>query len=199
LEPPGRKKKTTSGLYSTSADVLEEMRGSHPIIDLILEHRELSKLKNTYVDALPLTINHRTGRVHTSFNQTGAVTGRLASSSPNLQNIPTRTELGRKVRTAFIADPDHVLLSVDYSQIELRIVAHMAQDEGMLAAFRAGQDIHATTAAALRLRYFTGYQRNASTCQSHQFRTDLWHESLWLKSIGEPFPERSGGVCRCLL
>jgi DNA polymerase-1 len=149
LEPPGRKKKTTSGLYSTSADVLEEMRGSHPIIDLILEHRELSKLKNTYVDALPLTINRRTGRVHTSFNQTGAVTGRLASSSPNLQNIPTRTELGRKVRTAFIADPDHVLLSVDYSQIELRIVAHMAQDEGMLAAFRAGQDIHATTAAAI--------------------------------------------------
>ena len=149
LEPPGRKKKTAAGLYSTAADVLEEMKGSHPVIDLILEHRELSKLKSTYVDALPLSINPKTGRVHTSFNQTGTVTGRLASSSPNLQNIPTRTELGRKVRSAFVADPGSVLLSVDYSQIELRIVAHMAQDEGMLEAFRAGQDIHATTAAAI--------------------------------------------------
>jgi DNA polymerase-1 len=125
------------------------MRGSHPVIDLVLEHRELSKLKSTYVDALPVAVNPRTGRVHTSFNQTGTVTGRLASSAPNLQNIPTRTELGRKVRSAFIADPGFVLLSVDYSQIELRIVAHMAQDDGMLSAFSAGQDIHAATAAAV--------------------------------------------------
>ncbi len=149
LEPPGRKKKTAAGLYSTAADVLDEMRGSHPVIDLVLEHRELSKLKSTYVDALPVAVNPRTGRVHTSFNQTGTVTGRLASSAPNLQNIPTRTELGRKVRSAFIADPGFVLLSVDYSQIELRIVAHMAQDDGMLSAFSAGQDIHAATAAAV--------------------------------------------------
>lgn len=149
LEPPDRKRKTASGHYSTSADVLEELRGQHPVVDLVLENRELAKLKSTYVDALPRQINPRTGRVHTSFNQTGSVTGRLASSEPNLQNIPTRTDLGRQVRNGFIAEPGWFLLSVDYSQIELRIVAHVAQDEAMLAAFRAGQDIHAATAAAI--------------------------------------------------
>lgn len=149
LEPPDRKRKTASGHYSTSADVLEELRGQHPVVDLVLENRELAKLKSTYVDALPRQINPRTGRVHTSFNQTGSVTGRLASSEPNLQNIPTRTDLGRQVRNGFIAEPGWYLLSVDYSQIELRIVAHVAQDEAMLAAFRAGQDIHAATAAAI--------------------------------------------------
>jgi DNA polymerase-1 len=106
-------------------------------------------LKSTYVDALPLEINPRTGRVHTSFNQAGSVTGRLASSEPNLQNIPTRTEIGRRVRQGFIAAPGKLLLSVDYSQIELRIVAHMANDQSMLAAFKAGEDIHVTTAAAV--------------------------------------------------
>lgn len=149
LEPPDRRKKTSSGHFSTSADVLEELRGKHPVVDLVLENRELAKLKSTYVDALPLQVNPRTGRVHTSFNQTGSVTGRLASSEPNLQNIPTRTDLGRQVRNAFVAQPGWLLLSVDYSQIELRIVAHAAQDEAMLSAFRAGQDIHATTAAAV--------------------------------------------------
>ncbi len=149
LEPPDRRKKTSAGLYSTSAEVLEELRGKHPVVDLILENRELSKLKSTYVDALPQQVNPRTGRVHTRFNQTGSVTGRLASSDPNLQNIPTRTDLGRQVRRAFIADEGWVLLSVDYSQIELRIVAHVANDEAMLSAFRAGQDIHAATAAAV--------------------------------------------------
>ncbi|HEY9078214.1 MAG TPA: DNA polymerase I [Anaerolineaceae bacterium] len=149
LQPPDPRRKTTSGHFSTSADVLDELRGKHPVVDLILEQRELSKLKSTYVDALPEQVNPRTGRVHTSFNQTGSVTGRLASSEPNLQNIPTRTELGRKVREGFVASPGNVLLSVDYSQIELRIVAHMAQDEAMLDAFRHGQDIHATTAAAV--------------------------------------------------
>lgn len=149
LIPPDQKKKTTSGLYSTSADVLEEMRGVHPVIDLVLESRELIKLKNTYTDALPEWADPQTGRVHTAFNQTGTVTGRIASSSPNLQNIPTRTELGRKIRSAFITDPGWVLLSVDYSQIELRIVAHMSQDTAMLEAFRKGQDIHAATAAAI--------------------------------------------------
>jgi DNA polymerase-1 len=119
------------------------------VVDLVLEHRELSKLKSTYVDALPLQINPNTGRVHTSYNQTGAVTGRIASSDPNLQNIPIRTELGSKVRHAFVAGPDQLLLSVDYSQVELRIVAHMADDQAMLEAFRAGQDIHAATAAAI--------------------------------------------------
>jgi DNA polymerase I len=149
LNPPDRRKRTSSGHFSTSAEVLEEMRGQHPVLDWILEYREYSKLKSTYVDALPLQINPRTGRVHTSFSQTGSVTGRLASSDPNLQNIPTRTDLGRRVREGFIAGPGRQLLSVDYSQIELRVVAHMSSDEAMLAAFRAGQDIHAATAAAI--------------------------------------------------
>jgi DNA polymerase-1 len=149
LEPPNRGKKTASGHYSTAAAVLEGLRGKHEVVDWVLEHRELSKLKSTYLDALPNAINPATGRVHTSYSQTGAVTGRLSSSNPNLQNIPIRTELGRRVRNGFIAGPGNVLLSVDYSQIELRIVAHMAEDEGMLLAFRQGQDIHATTAGAI--------------------------------------------------
>ena len=149
LSPPDKGRKTASGHYSTAAGVLDEMSGQHPVVDMILEYRELSKLKSTYVDALPVQIHPEDGRVHTSFSQTGAVTGRLSSSDPNLQNIPTRTDLGRRVRRGFIADPGNVLLSVDYSQIELRIVAHMAGDEAMLNAFRAGQDIHATTAAAI--------------------------------------------------
>ncbi|MBP6209392.1 MAG: DNA polymerase I [Anaerolineales bacterium] len=149
LEPPDKGKKTASGHYSTSADVLENLRGKHPVVDMILENRELSKLKSTYVDALPAAVVKHTGRVHTSYGQTGAVTGRISSSNPNLQNIPIRTEEGRRVRNGFIAEKGSVLLSVDYSQIELRIVAHMANDEAMLAAFRAGEDIHATTAAAV--------------------------------------------------
>ena len=149
LNPPDRRKKTASGHYSTSADVLEQLSGKHQVIDLILEYRELSKLQSTYVDTLPQQINPKTGRVHTSFNQTGSVTGRLASSNPNLQNIPTRTDLGRKVRRGFVSGEGKLLLAVDYSQIELRIVAHMAKDEAMLEAFRQGQDIHATTAAAV--------------------------------------------------
>ena len=149
LVPPRTAKKTSSGNYSTAADVLEEMRGEHPVIDKILEYREIGKLKSTYTDTLPESIDKNTGRVHTSFNQTGTVTGRLASSSPNLQNIPTRTELGKQIRTAFTAAPGCELLSVDYSQIELRIVAHMSGDEAMISAFKAGQDIHAATAAAI--------------------------------------------------
>ena len=149
LEPPDRGNKTASGHYSTSAGVLDLLRGKHSAVDLILEHRELSKLKSTYVDALQAALNSETGCVHTSYSQIGAVTGRLSSSNPNLQNIPIRTEEGRRLRNGFVASKGNVLLSVDYSQIELRIVAHMAQDEGMLAAFRAGEDIHATTAAAI--------------------------------------------------
>ncbi len=141
--------KTASGHYSTNAEVLEALRGQHAVVDLVLEQRELSKLKSTYVDALPLAVDPSTGRVHTSYSQTGAVTGRLSSNNPNLQNIPIRTELGRRVRNGFIAAKGNVLLSVDYSQIELRIVAHMSSDEAMQSAFRAGQDIHATTAAAI--------------------------------------------------
>jgi len=149
LEPPDKGKKTASGHFSTSADVLETLRGKHPVVDLILENRELSKIKSTYVDALPAAVDANTGRVHTSYSQIGAVTGRISSSNPNLQNIPIRTEEGRRVRNGFITDKGSMLLSVDYSQIELRIVAHMAEDESMLAAFRAGEDIHVTTAAAV--------------------------------------------------
>jgi DNA polymerase I len=149
LTPPGNFRKTASGHYSTSADVLEELRGQHEVVDLVLEQRELTKLRSTYVDSLPAQVDEVTGRVHTSFNQTGSVTGRLSSSNPNLQNIPTRTDLGRRVRNGFIAEDGNVLLSVDYSQIELRIVAHVSGDETMLEAFRQGQDIHAATAAAI--------------------------------------------------
>jgi DNA polymerase-1 len=149
LEPPDKGRKTATGFYSTSADVLEALRDKHPILEWILENRELAKLKSTYVDALPAAMDPATGRVHTSYSQIGAVTGRLSSNNPNLQNIPIRTDTGRRVRNGFIADKGNVLLSVDYSQIELRIVAHMAEDEAMLKAFRAGEDIHSTTAAAI--------------------------------------------------
>jgi len=149
LQPPDRGNKTASGHFSTSAGVLDMLRGKHPVVDMVLEHRELSKIKSTYVDALQTALNSNTGCVHTSYSQIGAVTGRLSSSNPNLQNIPIRTEEGRRIRNGFVAGTDKVLLSVDYSQIELRIVAHMAEDEAMLAAFRAGEDIHATTAGAI--------------------------------------------------
>jgi DNA polymerase I len=149
LEPPDRSRKTQNGHFSTSGDILDALKGKHTVVDWVIEHRELSKLKSTYVDALPSAVDSITGRVHTSFSQIGAVTGRLSSSNPNLQNIPIRTEQGRRIRNGFIAPRGSVLLSVDYSQIELRIVAHMAQDQAMLDAFRHGQDIHATTAAAI--------------------------------------------------
>ncbi len=142
---PTRKTKTG---YSTDADVLEELRGTHPVVELILEHRQLTKLKSTYVDALPLLVNSRTNRLHTSFNQTATATGRLSSSDPNLQNIPIRTEMGRRVRKAFVAEKESwTLLSADYSQIELRVLAHMTGDPALVEAFRRGEDIHAATAA----------------------------------------------------
>ncbi len=141
-------KKTSHG-YSTDSVTLEALKGEHPIIGHIVEYRELTKLKNTYVDALPELVNDQTGRVHTSYNQTGTSTGRFSSSNPNLQNIPIRTELGREVRRAFIAPQGSRLLAVDYSQIELRVMAHISQDETLIAAFEAGQDIHRATAAAV--------------------------------------------------
>ena len=142
-------RKTASGHFSTAADVLERLRGKHPVIDLILEQRELAKLKSTYVDALPRLVNPHTGRLHTSYNQTGTVTGRISSSDPNLQNIPVRTEIGRQVRRAFVAAPGCQLVAADYSQVELRIMAHISGDEGLLSAFARGEDIHASTAAAI--------------------------------------------------
>jgi DNA polymerase-1 len=132
--PPDRTQKTASGFYSTSADVLDALRGQHPAVDYILEYRELAKLKSTYLDALPQQINPVTQRVHTSYNQTGSVTGRLASSDPNLQNIPIRTELGRQVRRAFRLR-QAANCSVDYSQVNCAS-AHMADDQAMIAACR---------------------------------------------------------------
>jgi DNA polymerase-1 len=142
-------RKTKLG-YSTDAQALEALRSLHPIIDQIQSYRELTKLKSTYVDALPALINERTGRVHTDFSQTAAATGRLSSSNPNLQNIPVRTELGGQVRRAFVArdfGPEPLLLSADYSQIELRIMAHITEDAGLVEAFRRDEDIHAATAS----------------------------------------------------
>lgn len=141
-------KKTKTGQYATSEDVLAKLSGKHPIIDKILDYRELVKLKSTYVDALPLMVNPRTGRIHTSYNQVVAVTGRLSSDNPNLQNIPIRTERGREVRKAFVPrNDDFILLSADYSQIELRIMAELCKDPGLLEAFNNGQDIHSATAS----------------------------------------------------
>ncbi len=144
-----RPSKTATGQFSTSEQILEKY-ADHPLVEKILEYRKLSKLKSTYVDALPLLVNKRTGRLHTSFNQTITSTGRLSSSDPNLQNIPIRTEIGRAIRQAFIpGDTDDYILSADYSQIELRVMAHLSGDVGLKAAFARGEDIHATTAAAI--------------------------------------------------
>ena len=143
-------KRTKTG-YSTDANSLEGLKGLHPVVDQILEYRQVSKLKSTYVDALPEMVNPDTGRVHTSYNQTGSATGRMSSSDPNLQNIPIRTEMGRQVRKAFMAEgaPDWLLFSADYSQIELRVLAHISQDPGLLEAFRRGEDIHSSTASLM--------------------------------------------------
>jgi DNA polymerase-1 len=140
-------RRTPTGQPSTAEDVLEELAASYPLPKLILEHRSLSKLKSTYTDKLPEQINARTGRVHTSYHQAVAATGRLSSQDPNLQNIPIRTPEGRRIRQAFIAPEGHVLLAADYSQIELRIMAHLSQDEGLLGAFASDKDIHQATAA----------------------------------------------------
>ncbi len=147
-------KKTKSGYYSTASNVLESLMSSEEehatgMIKQIVEYRELGKLKSTYVDALPQLVNKEDGRIHTSFNQTGAVTGRIASSAPNLQNIPIRSEVGQKIRRGFVAKTGHYFLACDYSQVELRILAHVSQDEALLDAFRQNQDIHSTTAAAV--------------------------------------------------
>ncbi|MGZ8610888.1 MAG: DNA polymerase I [Actinomycetota bacterium] len=140
-------KRTSKGQLSTDASVLEKLRDAHPIVDALLSWRELDKLNSTYLDALPRQVNPRDGRVHTTFNQTGAATGRLSSSNPNLQNIPVRGELGRQIRRAFVPGGDQVLLVADYSQIELRILAHLAEDEGLRAAFESETDIHTATSA----------------------------------------------------
>ena len=144
LQPPARRGK--GKVRSTAADILEEMAGQHALPGKVIEYREIAKLKSTYVDALPKLIHPETGRLHTSFSQTGTATGRLSSSDPNLQNIPVRSELGREIRAAFVAEKGNILLSADYSQIELRIMAHFSKDPVLVEAFRNGEDIHARTA-----------------------------------------------------
>ncbi|HCA99453.1 MAG TPA: DNA polymerase I, partial [Porphyromonadaceae bacterium] len=142
-------KKTRTGQYSTSEDELQKLRNKHPVIEKILEQRGLKKLLGTYIDAFPLLVNPRTGKVHTSFNQTVAATGRLSSTNPNLQNIPIRDERGKEMRRVFIPDEGCTFLSADYSQIELRIMAHLSEDKNMLEAFNQGLDIHTATAAKI--------------------------------------------------
>jgi len=160
-------KKTKTGQYSTSENVLESLAGKHPIIDQILEYRKLKKLLSTYIEALPALISPKTGKVHTSFNQTVTATGRLSSSSPNLQNIPIRDEEGREIRKAFTADRDCVFFSADYSQIELRIMAHLSRDPNMVEAFNSGYDIHTATAAKIYKfpmdKVTSNMRRNAKT------------------------------------
>ena len=146
--PTAGLRRTTHG-YSTDASALEILQDQHPIVANILKYRELTKLKGTYVDALPALVNPQTGRVHTNFNQAGATTGRFSSSNPNLQNIPIRSEQGRQIRKAFVAGAGQLLLAVDYNQIELRVLAHMSEDEALMAAFHEGQDIHRATASAV--------------------------------------------------
>ena len=147
LNLPAPTKMGKGKVISTAADVLEDLAEEHEIASKVLEHRQLSKLKGTYADALPLLIDPATGRVHTTFNQAGAATGRLSSSNPNLQNIPIRTELGREIRAAFVPEPGWKLIVADYSQIELRLLAHMSHDAVLMEAFRNGEDIHTRTAA----------------------------------------------------
>ncbi|MES2142241.1 MAG: DNA polymerase I [Pseudomonadota bacterium] len=157
--------KTPTGQASTSESVLQTLAIKYPLANVILEHRSLNKLKSTYTDKLPLQINPKTGRVHTSYHQAAVVTGRLSSSDPNLQNIPVRTEEGRKIRQAFIAAPGYRIISADYSQIELRIIAHFSQDKGLLDAFAKGLDIHQATAAEvlkIPLEKVTSEQRRSA-------------------------------------
>ncbi len=149
LQITSKPKKTKTGQYVTSEDVLESLRSKHPIVEKILEHRGVKKLLGTYVDALPLLINPRTGHIHTNFNQTITTTGRLSSSNPNLQNIPVRDAMGKEVRKAFVSCPGELFFSADYSQIELRIMAHLSQDANLIDAFMQGHDIHTATAAKI--------------------------------------------------
>ena len=142
-------KKTKTGQYSTTEEILEKLRSRHPIVGKILDQRGIRKLLSTYINALPELINPKTGKIHTSFNQTVTATGRLSSSNPNLQNIPIRDNEGREIRRAFVPDPGCLFFSADYSQIELRIMAHLSGDPHMIGAFREGSDIHAATAAKI--------------------------------------------------
>jgi DNA polymerase-1 len=161
---------------STAVDILEELSAKHPLPRKIIEYREIAKLKSTYVDSLPKLVNRETARLHTSYSQTGTATGRLSSSDPNLQNIPIRTELGRQIRAAFVADEGKVLLSADYSQIELRIMAHFSRDPVLLEAFNSGRKFLAW--AKWRRPRSTAVPRRSSTLElSTGFRHSVWRSN----------------------
>ena len=172
-------KSTPKGQPSTDESVLQELAADYPLPKLILDFRSMSKLKSTYTDKLPQQINDKTGRVHTSYHQAVAATGRLSSSDPNLQNIPIRSEEGRKIRQAFIAPPGYKIVAADYSQIELRIMAHLSGDAGLLAAFTQGVDVHSATAAEVfGVDIRSCHPGFAALGQSHQFWFDLRHVGI---------------------
>jgi hypothetical protein len=194
------KKKTPSGTPSTDEEVLSELALDYPLPKILLESRQLAKLKSTYTDKLPKMVNAETGRVHTSYAQAVAVTGRLASSDPNLQNIPVRTAEGRRIRAAFIAPPGSRIVSADYSQIELRIMAHLSQDARLLQAFAQGRG-RASGNRRRDLRRRTGGSRSRSAArrQGHQLRPDLRHERFRPRPPARPRAWRRPGLHRPLL
>ena len=195
------KRKTPTGQPSTAEDVLEELADEFELPRIILEYRGLAKLKSTYTDKLPEQINPRTGRVHTSYHQAVAATGRLSSTDPNLQNIPIRTAEGRRIRQAFVAPPGHVLIAADYSQIELRIMAHLSGDAGLLDAFAHDRDIHQATAAEV----FgvpspdAGHAGPAARGQGDQLRAHLRHVGLRAGTPARHRARRGAAVRRPLL
>ena len=180
LNLPRPQKLKKSGQYSTAVEVLEELAESFPLPRLVLEYRQLAKFKSTYIDVIPKLIDPKTSRLHTSFNQTGAATGRLSSSNPNLQNIPVRAELGRKIRGAFVPEPGWWFVSADYSQVELRIVAHLSGDPGLMKRFSAGEDIHRRTAAeVLGLPMESSHSRTARPREGGELRHRVWTDAVW--------------------
>ncbi len=194
--PGGRK--TATGAWSTGADVLEDLADQgHALPEKLLEWRQLQKLKSTYTDALPGFVNAETGRVHTSYALASTSTGRLSSNEPNLQNIPVRNEMGRKIRQAFIAPPGRLLISADYSQIELRLLAHIAEIPQLTRAFAEGVDIHAMT----RIRdvwrsHCRDDERSAPSCESHQFRHHLWQFRFRAREAAGHRPRGGGSLYR---
>ena len=200
LKLPAGKKTGKTGAASTASDVLEELALVHDVPRLVLEWRSIQKLKGTYVDALPQLVDPATGRVHTSFNQAVAATGRLSSSDPNLQNIPIRTELGREIRAAFVAEPGCVLISADYSQIELRVLAHLSGDAALTEAFRRGDDIHRPDRAeGLRRGQRPRSARAAAAREDHQLRAPLREDRVHAREGHRGVAGGGAGVHRRLL
>ncbi len=186
-------------VVSTAQDVLEELAEHNDVPKRVLEYRQLAKLKSNYVDSLPLLADSD-GRVHTTFNQVGTATGRLSSTNPNLQNIPIRTELGREIRAAFIAAPGRLLFSADYSQIELRLMAHFSDDPLLVQAYQTGQDIHTLTASEVfGVRSRTHEQGDTESRQSSELRYCLWHLALWIGTAAQHRPARSKALYRNIL